>query len=69
MEAPRSSCPAGPESAATPAEVQTVLAEVTRIRPELTAFFDCLNNAALRPAEAVALRARPGPSRQAAGDS
>ena len=54
---PRSSCPAGPRSAATPAEVQTILAEVTRIRPELTAFFGCLYYAALRPAEAVALRA------------
>ncbi len=48
---------AGPQSAATPAEVQTVLAEVTRICPELTAFFGCLYYAALRPAEAVALRA------------
>ena len=54
---PRSSCPAGPRSAATPAEVQAILAEVTRIRPELTAFFGCLYYAALRPAEAVALRA------------
>ena len=54
---PRSSCPAGPRSAATPAEVQAILAEVTQIRPELTAFFGCLYYAALRPAEAVALRA------------
>ena len=52
---PRSSCPAGLRSAATPAEVQAILAEVTRIRPELTAFFGCLYYAALRPAEAVAL--------------
>ena len=52
-----SSCAAGPRSAATPAEVQAILAEVTRIRPELTAFFGCLYYAALRPAEAVALRA------------
>jgi integrase len=37
--------------------VQAILAEVTRIRPELTAFFGCLYYAALRPAEAVALRA------------
>ena len=42
-------------SAGTPAEVQAILAEVTRIRPELTAFFGCLYYAALRPAEAVAL--------------
>ena len=54
---PRSSCPAGPRSAATPAEVRAVLAEVTSIRPELTAFFGCLYYAALRPAEAVALQA------------
>ena len=54
---PRSSGSADPRSAATPAEVQAILAEVTRIRPELTAFFGCLYYAALRPAEAVALRA------------
>ena len=54
---PRSSRSADPRSAATPAEVQAILAEVTQIRPELTAFFGCLYYAALRPAEAVALRA------------
>jgi integrase len=54
---PRSSCSAGLRSAATPAEVRAILAEVTRIRPELTAFFGCLYYAALRPAEAVALSA------------
>ena len=54
---PRSSGSAGLRSAATPAEVQAILAEVTQIRPELTAFFGCLYYAALRPAEAVALRA------------
>jgi integrase len=53
---PRSSCSAGPRSAA-PAEVRAILAEVTSVRPELTAFFGCLYYAALRPAEAVALRA------------
>ena len=53
---PRSSCSAGLRSAATPAEVEAILGEVTRIRPELTAFFGCLYYAALRPAEAVALR-------------
>ncbi len=36
--------------------MQAILAEVTRIRPELTAFFGCLYYAALRPAEAVALQ-------------
>jgi len=54
---PRSSFAVDPGSAATPAEVQAILAEVTQIRPELTAFFGCLYYAALRPAEAVALRA------------
>jgi integrase len=54
---PRSSFAVGARSAATPAEVQAILAEVTQIRPELTAFFGCLYYAALRPAEAVALRA------------
>jgi hypothetical protein len=37
--------------------VQAILAEVTQIRPELTALFGCLYYAALQPAEAVALRA------------
>ena len=46
------------KTAVTPAEAQTILAEVTQIRPELTAFFGCLFYAALRPAEAVALHAR-----------
>jgi hypothetical protein len=54
---PRSSCSADLRSAATPAEVQAILAEVTQIRPELTAFFGRLYYAALRPAEAVALHA------------
>ena len=54
---PRPSCPVNPRSAASPAEVQAILAEITKIRPELTAFFGCLYYAALRPAEAVALRA------------
>ena len=36
---PRLSCSAGPRSAATPAEVQAILAEVTQICPELTAVY------------------------------
>lgn len=47
---------ASPRSLPGPAQVQEILAEVTRLRPELTAFFGCLYYAALRPAEAVALR-------------
>jgi len=54
---PRSSRTVDPRSAATPAQVQAILAEVTRIRPELTAFFGCLYYAALRTAEAIALHA------------
>jgi integrase len=54
---PRSSFAVDPRSTATPAEVRAILAEVTQIRPELTAFFGCLYYAALRPAEAVALQA------------
>ena len=49
---PRSSFAVDPRSAASPAEVRAILAEVTQIRPELTAFFGCLYYAALRPAEA-----------------
>ena len=36
--------------------MRAILAEVARLRPELTAFFCCLYYAALRPEEAVALR-------------
>jgi integrase len=57
MQAPQIILLSGPPSAATPAEVQAILAEITQIRPELNAFFGCLYYAALRPAEAVALRA------------
>ena len=41
---------------ASPAQVRAILAEVSRTRPELAAFFGCLYYAALRPEEAVALR-------------
>src|SRR6266700_1131409 len=47
-----------PLTVASPAQVHAILAGVTRIRPELTAFFACLYYAALRPEEAVALRSR-----------
>jgi integrase len=40
----------------SPAQVRAILNQVTRIRPELAAFFGCLYYAALRPEEAVALR-------------
>jgi integrase len=54
---PEASGAVNPRSVASPAQVQAILAEVTRARPELTAFFGCLYYVALRPAEAVALRA------------
>ncbi len=47
-----------PLTVASPAQVHAILANVARIRPELTAFFACLYYAALRPGEAVALRSR-----------
>jgi hypothetical protein len=53
---PKASCAVDPRSAASPAQVRAILAEVARLCPELTAFFGCLYYA-LRPAEAVALRA------------
>ncbi|MGH3500976.1 MAG: tyrosine-type recombinase/integrase [Nocardioidaceae bacterium] len=40
---------------ASPAQIEAILTEVTRTRPELAAFFGCLYYAALRPEEAVAL--------------
>jgi integrase len=46
-----------PRVVASPAQIAALLAAVAQIRPELTAFFGCLYYAALRPEEAVALRA------------
>jgi integrase len=46
-----------PQMVASPAQVRAILGAVAVIRPDLTAFFDCLYYAALRPEEAVALRA------------
>lgn len=52
---PRSAPSAGRHAVLTPAQAHAILAEVSRIRPQLTAFFGCLYYAALRPEEAVAL--------------
>lgn len=46
-----------PRATASPPQVEAILAEIARYRPELTAFFGCLYYAALRPEEAVALTA------------
>src|SRR6266516_569610 len=54
--APKAVAAVGPATVASPAQVRAILAEVSRIRPELAAFFGCLYYAALRPEEAVALR-------------
>jgi integrase len=53
---PRAASTADPRVIASPGQVDAILTQVTRIRPELTAFFGCLYYAALRPEEAVALR-------------
>ena len=42
---------------ASPAQVRQLLAAVSHIRPDLTAFFGCLYYATMRPGEAVLLRA------------
>lgn len=57
-KAPAASAAVSPLTVASPAQVHTILAEVSKIRPELSAFFGCLYYAALRPEEAVALRTR-----------
>jgi integrase len=54
--APTAATAVNPQTVASPAEVRAILAQVARLRPELTAFFGCLYYAALRPEEAVALR-------------
>ncbi len=53
---PKAAAAVSPQAVASPAQVRAILAEVARLRPELTAFFGCLYYAALRPEEAVALR-------------
>lgn len=55
-KAPHPSGAISPLTVASPDQVRAILAEVTRIRPDLTAFFGSLYYTALRPEEAVALR-------------
>ena len=47
-----------PRTVPSPDQVQVILGQVERVRPELTAFFGCLYYAALRPEEAVILHHR-----------
>jgi len=54
--APRAAVAVSPAAVASPAQVREILAQVSRVRPELAAFFSCLYYAALRPEEAVAVR-------------
>ena len=54
--APRAAAAVSPVTVASPAQVRAILAQVSRIKPELAAFFGCLCYAALRPEEAVTLR-------------
>jgi hypothetical protein len=54
---PRAAVAVRPAAVASPEQVRAILAEVSRVRPELTVFFGCLYYyAALRPEEAVTLR-------------
>lgn len=55
-KAPKTAGLVNPQTVANPAQVQAILTEITRIRPELTTFFACLYYAAHRPEEAVTLR-------------
>ena len=54
--APRATVAVNPATIASPAQIRAILAQVSRIRSELAAFFGGLYDAALRPEEAVALR-------------
>jgi integrase len=54
--APKAASAVSPATVPSPAQVRAILNQVTRIRPELAAFFGYLYYAALRPEEAVALR-------------
>ena len=47
--APTATTAVNVQAVASPAQVRAILAEVARLRPELTAFFGCLYYAALRP--------------------
>ena len=54
---PKAATAIDPTVVISPAQAQALLAAATRIRPDQAAFFGCLYYAALRPEEAVALRA------------
>jgi integrase len=55
-QVPKAATTVDPKVAASPAQVEALLAAVTAIRPDLTTFFGCLYYGALRPEEAIALR-------------
>jgi hypothetical protein len=54
--APKAAVAVSPQTVASPAQVQAILAQVALMRPDLLAFFACLYYATLRPEEALALR-------------
>jgi len=54
--APIAAAAVSPATVASPAHVRAILTQVSRIKPELAAFFGCLYYAALRSEEAVTLR-------------
>jgi integrase len=55
--APKATTAVSPQAAASPAQARSLISAVGAGHPELEAFFGCLYYAALRPEEAVALRA------------
>ena len=60
--APTAAAAISPQAVASPAQVEAILTQITRMRPELVAFFACLYYAALRPEEAIALTTASSPS-------
>ena len=73
--APKAAVAVSPQTVASPAQVQAILAQVALMRPDLVAFFAYLYYAALRPWLRLAIRAAggvprrcPGVRRRSAGD-
>ena len=66
---PRAASTADPRVIASPGQVNAILTQVTRIRPELTAFFGCLYYAALRPRKPSRCAVTASPFRPAGGAS
>jgi hypothetical protein len=67
---PKAAAAVNPQTVASPAQVRAILAEVARLRPELTAFFGCLYYAAAprRSRSTPQRQPRPGPARAGQAD-